>query len=83
MNRLLITGGAGFIGANFVHYWLTEHADDQIIVLDALTYAGNKASLYLLADKPNFHFIHGDICNACLSISYLTSRRRRFRVGKF
>jgi len=43
--RLLITGGAGFIGANFVHYWLKNHAQDSIVVLDALTYAGNRLNL--------------------------------------
>ena len=45
MARLLVTGGAGFIGANFVHYWAGRHADDRVVVLDALTYAGNRASL--------------------------------------
>ena len=45
MGSLLVTGGAGFIGANFVHYWVAQHPDDRIVVLDALTYAGNQASL--------------------------------------
>ena len=45
MASLLVTGGAGFIGANFVHYWLRGHPDDRVVVLDALTYAGNLASL--------------------------------------
>ena len=45
MARLLVTGGAGFIGANFVHYWLAEHPGDRLVVLDALTYAGNLANL--------------------------------------
>ncbi|MDH3403563.1 MAG: NAD-dependent epimerase/dehydratase family protein, partial [Acidobacteriota bacterium] len=40
MARLLVTGGAGFIGANFVHYWSRRHPDDRLVVLDALTYAG-------------------------------------------
>ena len=43
--RLLVTGGAGFIGANFVHHWLSGHGDSRVVVLDALTYAGNRASL--------------------------------------
>ena len=45
MARLLVTGGAGFIGANFVHYWLREHPGERLVVLDALTYAGNRANL--------------------------------------
>ena len=45
MARLLITGGAGFIGANFVHHWVRRHPQDRLVVLDALTYAGNRASL--------------------------------------
>ena len=45
MRRLLVTGGAGFIGANFVHHWLAHHPGDPIVVLDTLTYAGNLASL--------------------------------------
>ncbi len=59
--RLLITGGAGFIGANFVHYWLQHYSDKPVVVLDALTYAGNKANLAGLANHPQFTFIKGDI----------------------
>jgi dTDP-glucose 4,6-dehydratase len=61
MSRLLVTGGAGFIGANFVHYWLRHYPHDLMVVLDALTYAGNRASLAPVERKPNFRFIHGDI----------------------
>lgn len=61
MRKLLVTGGAGFIGANFVHYWLAEHPDDRIVVLDALTYAGNLDSLKDAVGKPQFRFVHGDI----------------------
>ena len=43
MRRLLVTGGAGFIGANFVYYWMKHHPEDHMVVLDALTYAGNEA----------------------------------------
>ncbi|MBD1389814.1 dTDP-glucose 4,6-dehydratase [Neiella sp. HB171785] len=60
---LLVTGGAGFIGVNFVHYWLKQHSEDNVVVLDALTYAGNKASLKSISDSPNFKFVHGDICD--------------------
>ena len=42
MSKLLVTGAAGFIGSNFVHYWLQQHPDDHIVALDALTYAGNR-----------------------------------------
>lgn len=63
---LLVTGGAGFIGANFVHYWLKQHSADKVIVLDALTYAGNKANLDPVAENPNFEFVHGDICDTAL-----------------
>ena len=58
MASLLVTGGAGFIGANFVRYWRARHPQDEIVVLDALTYAGNRASL---AGVPEVEFVHGDI----------------------
>ena len=45
MANLLVTGGAGFIGGNFVHYWNAHHPDDRVVVLDALTYAGNRSTL--------------------------------------
>jgi dTDP-glucose 4,6-dehydratase len=59
--RLLVTGGAGFIGANFVQYWLAHYPDHRMVVLDALTYAGNVASLEPVASHPGFRFVHGDI----------------------
>jgi dTDP-glucose 4,6-dehydratase len=58
---LLVTGAAGFIGSNFVHYWLKEYPTSKIIALDALTYAGNKDNLKALLPNPNFEFVHGDI----------------------
>lgn len=63
MRRLMITGGAGFIGANFVHYWLKHHGEDFVLVLDKLTYAGNPDNLNGLDASPNFRFVRGDICN--------------------
>ncbi|RVW08610.1 dTDP-glucose 4,6-dehydratase [Prescottella agglutinans] len=60
--RLLVTGGAGFIGANFVHQTVAERPDVRVTVLDALTYAGNTASLDAVADR--IDFVHGDIADA-------------------
>ena len=57
--RLLVTGGAGFIGSNFVHYWLDRHPADHVVVYDLLTYAGNRASLADLEDR--IVFVQGDI----------------------
>ena len=61
--KLLVTGGAGFIGSNFIHYWLINHPGDQIINYDLLTYAGNLENLVGLAANPNYSFVHADICN--------------------
>jgi len=60
---LLVTGAAGFIGANFAHYWMRHHPEDRVVAFDALTYAGNRANLAGLEDKPNFSFVHADICH--------------------
>ena len=61
--RLLVTGGAGFIGSNFVHYWCEQYRSDRVVVLDALTYAGNQKNLSSLAGRENFRFVPGDICD--------------------
>ena len=61
--NLLITGGAGFIGSNFANYWHQEHSDDKIVVLDALTYAGNLNNLSQIERNSNFVFIEGNICD--------------------
>jgi len=61
--KLLITGGAGFIGSNFIHYWLKNHPDDFIINLDKLTYAGNLQNLIAVESSPNYCFVRGDICD--------------------
>jgi dTDP-glucose 4,6-dehydratase len=66
MSRLLITGGAGFIGSNFVQYWLERHPHDRLVILDALTYAGNPASLAGALGRPNVTLIHDDIANEAL-----------------
>lgn len=60
---LLVTGGAGFIGSNFIHYWLHKYPESKIINLDALTYAGTLTSLEAVADNPNYTFIEGNITN--------------------
>lgn len=66
MRRLLVTGGAGFIGGNFVHYWLRRHPQDRVVVLDALTYAGNRATLRGLESTGHMDFIHGDVGDGAL-----------------
>lgn len=62
--KILVTGGAGFIGANFVHYMVNTYPDDEIFNLDALTYAGNLESLSDVESKSNYRFIHADITDA-------------------
>lgn len=59
--KILVTGGAGFIGSNFIHYWVKFHPEDQIVNLDVLTYAGHIESLKDLDGDPNYTFIKGDI----------------------
>ncbi len=62
--KILVTGGAGFIGSNFIHYWAKFHPEDQIVNLDALTYAGHLESLKDIEENPSYQFIKGDITNA-------------------
>lgn len=59
--KLVVTGGAGFIGSNFIRYWLEQHPADEIINLDLLTYAGSLESLKDIADNPHYRFVKGDI----------------------
>ena len=65
--RFLVTGGAGFIGSNFVHYWLEHHPGDELVVYDVLTYAGNRESLAAVKDR--IAFVQGDICDRELAES--------------
>ena len=71
MAELLVTGGAGFIGANFVHYWREHHPSDTITVLDALTYAGNPANI---AGLDGVELVEGDICDTALVETLLAER---------
>ncbi len=61
--KLLVTGGAGFIGSNFILYWLGKHPEDEIVNLDKLTYAGNLENLSAVEKNPRYQFVHGDICD--------------------
>jgi dTDP-glucose 4,6-dehydratase len=59
--KLLVTGGAGFIGTNFIHYWMQRHSQDVILNIDALTYAGNMENLASLSGNPRYTFVRADI----------------------
>jgi dTDP-glucose 4,6-dehydratase len=71
--RLLVTGGAGFIGSNFVHYWLERYPEDHLVVYDLLTYAGHRASLDDVEDR--IVFVQGDICDRELAETTLREER--------
>ena len=60
---VIVTGGAGFIGGNFIHYYLKEHPEDRVVCVDKLTYAGNLSTLAPVMDNPNFRFCKLDICD--------------------
>ena len=61
--KIIVTGGAGFIGSNFIFHMLREHPEDRVICLDKLTYAGNLSTLESVMDRPNFRFVRADICD--------------------
>jgi len=75
MKNLLVTGGAGFIGTNFVYYWLNKYPEDHLVVLDALTYAGNRENLAQAEKNPKFEFIHGNILDQDLVDSLMVTRK--------
>ena len=75
MSKFLITGGAGFIGGNFCHYAVNTYAGDSFVCLDALTYAGNLETLDPIIDKPNFKFVHGNICDRELVLKLFESEK--------
>ena len=66
MRKILITGGAGFIGGNFVHHWTRTYPGDRVVVLDALTYAGNLATIREAIEREAIEFVRGDITDAAL-----------------
>ncbi len=80
--NLLITGGAGFIGANFVRHWLAKPGDGRVVVLDALTYAGNLDNLTGLERDPRYLFVKGDICDEA-SVRALLEQHRIDTVVHF
>lgn len=61
--KYLVTGGAGFIGSNFLHYVVNKYPNDEYVCLDALTYAGNYNNLLPIINKDNFKFVKGDIAD--------------------
>jgi dTDP-glucose 4,6-dehydratase len=63
MGKILVTGGAGFIGSNFIHYLLKNYNDVEVVNLDKLTYAGNLENLRDFEDDPRYRFVKGDICD--------------------
>ncbi|MBA2424214.1 MAG: GDP-mannose 4,6-dehydratase, partial [Actinobacteria bacterium] len=71
--RHLVTGAAGFIGSNFVHYWLEHHPDDHVVAFDLLTYAGNRENLAAAEDR--IVFVQGDICDGELAEKTLREER--------
>src|ERR1700730_15895204 len=64
--KILITGGAGFIGSNFVHHILETHPDYRVVVVDKLTYAGNMSNLETAIRSPRFEFVAMDVCDAAI-----------------
>jgi dTDP-glucose 4,6-dehydratase len=71
MRRLLVTGGAGFIGSNFIRYWLGKYPGDRVVNLDALTYAGNLENLVSAESAPGYRFVQGDINDRALLVPLL------------
>ena len=75
MKSILITGGAGFIGSNFVHYWIKKYQEDRVVILDSLTYAGNPENLKSVAKNPQYRFVHGDIRDYDLVVNLLNEEK--------
>jgi dTDP-glucose 4,6-dehydratase len=75
VKQLLVTGGAGFIGANFCHYWSRQHPEDRLVVLDALTYAGNPLSIASLTEAGRVRLVRGDIIDRPRVVSLIVEER--------
>lgn len=75
MRRVLVTGGAGFIGSNFVHYWRRLHPQDRVVVLDALTYAGRRENLSPLREDSSFRFVQADINDYAVVLDLLRGEK--------
>lgn len=75
MKKILVTGGAGFIGANFVKYMVDKYPTYEVFNLDALTYAGNLKTCQEVEEKPNYHFIHGDISDRAFIFNLFEKER--------
>lgn len=73
--KFLVTGGAGFIGGNFCHFAVNAYPEDSFVCLDALTYAGNLETLAPIMDRPNFRFVHGNICDRELVFSLFEAEK--------
>ena len=71
---ILVTGGAGFIGSNFVYFQMKNHPEDRVVCLDALTYAGNLETLENALKQPSFRFVKGDIADRDLVNKLLKKR---------
>ena len=79
---ILVTGGAGFIGANFIFYWLSAHPGDRVVCVDKLTYAGNLSTLSPALERPEFRFVRADICDRA-AVSRLFEEERPEAVVNF
>ena len=79
--KYLVTGGAGFIGGNFCHYMVNSYPEDEFVCLDALTYAGNLETLAPILDRPNFRFVHGNICDRELVFSLFEAEKFDYVVN--
>ena len=76
--KLIITGGAGFIGSNFIYYEFKHHPEDEFICLDKLTYAGNLSNLKVAMQQPNFKFVKGVWCRSIFFRMYDFDIREEF-----
>ena len=81
--KIIVTGGAGFIGGNFVHYMMNKYKDYKIICLDALTYAGNMETLESVQDNPNFKFYKADIADRNVVYGVLMDACRKYGIDRY